>query len=159
MTWAVFALGLLLATLGATAGSALIATSRSELTRYAAMHLRGGGSDVDRLAELERLLIAASSTTSLGALLLGAALVGLLAGAGRLTSILVLLFVGIPAVVVGGYLLPRLYATRRAQRALDLTLPVLRPWSAIVGLLLPTDGPGAESRFPRRTARGCGGRP
>ncbi len=153
MTWAVFALGLLLATLGATAGSALIATSRSELTRYAAMHLRGGGSDVDRLAEVERLLIAASSTTSLGALLLGAALVGLLAGAGRLTSILVLLFVGIPAVVVGGYLLPRLYATRRAQRALDLTLPVLRPWSAIVGLLLPTDGPGAESRF-RAVLRG-----
>ena len=159
MTWAVFALGLLLATLGATAGSALIATSRSELTRYAAMHLRGGGSDVDRLAEVERLLIAASSTTSLGALLLGAALVGLLAGAGRLTSILVLLFVGIPAVVVGGYLLPRLYATRRAQRALDLTLPVLRPWSAIVGPAAADGRAGGGVQVPRRAARGCGRRP
>ncbi len=147
MTWAVFALGLLLATLGATAGSALIATSRAELARFAATQLRGGGMPLARLAEVERLLIAASSTTSLGALLLGAALVGLLAGAGRITSMLVLLLVGIPAVVVGGYLLPRLFATRRAEQALRATLPVLRPWSALLALLLPSDGPGAESRF------------
>ncbi len=147
MTWAVFVLGLMLATLGATAGSALIATSRAELARFAATQLRGGGMPLARLAEVERLLIAASSTTSLGVLLLGAALVGLLAGAGRLTSLLVLLLVGVPAVVVGGYLLPRLFATRRAERALRATLPMLRPWSAVLALLLPTDGPGAESRF------------
>jgi len=147
MTWAVFVLGLLLATLGAMAGSALIGTSRAELARFAATQLRGGGMPQARLAEVERLMIAASSTTSLGALLLGAALVGLLAGAGRLTSLLVLLFGGIPAVVMGGYLLPRLFATRRAEQALRFTLPVLRPWSAVLALLLPADGPGAESRF------------
>ncbi len=147
MTWTVFVLGLLLTTLGATAGSALIATSRAELARFAATQLRGGGVPMARLAEVERLLIAASSTTSLGVLLLGAALVGLLAGAGRVTSLLVLLLVGIPAVVVGGYLLPRLFATRRPEQALGATLPVLRPWSALLGLLLPSDGPGAESRF------------
>lgn len=147
MTWAVFVLGLLLTTLGATAGSALVATSRAELARLATTQLRGGGVPVARLAEVERLLIAASSTTSLGVLLLGAALVGLLAGAGRVTSLLVLLLVGIPAVVVGGYLLPRLFATGRAEKALAATLPVLRPWSALLGLLLPADGPGAESRF------------
>jgi magnesium and cobalt transporter len=147
MTWTVFVFGLLLTTLGATAGSALIATSRAELARFAATQLRGGGVPLARLAEVERLLIAASSTTSLGVLLLGAALVGLLAGAGRLTSILVLLLVGVPAVVVGGYLLPRFFATRRAEQALRVTLPVLRPWSALLGLLLPADGPGAESRF------------
>lgn len=147
MTWTVFVLGLLLATLGATAGSALIATSRAELARFAATQLRGGGMPLARLAEVERLLIAASSTTSLGVLLLGAALVGLLAGAGRLTALLVLLLVGVPAVVVGGYLLPRLFATRRAEQALRATLPMLRPWSAVLALLLPADGPGAESRF------------
>ena len=143
MTWAVFVLGLLLATLGATAGSALIATSRAELARFAATQLRGGGMPLARLAEVERLLIAASSTTSLGVLLLGAALVGLLAGAGRLTSLLVLLLVGVPAVVVGGYLLPRLFATRRAEQALRVTLPVLRPWSAPAR-------PAAADRWPRR---------
>ena len=147
MTWAVFALGLVLATLGATAGSALIATSRAELARFAATQLRGGGMPLARLAEVERILIAASSTTSLGVLLLGAALVGLLAGTGRVTALLVLLLIGIPAVVVGGYLLPRLFATRRAEKALRVTLPVLRPWSALLALLLPSDGPGAESRF------------
>lgn len=147
MTWAVFVLGLLLATLGATAGSALIATSRSELARFAATQLRGSVVPTARLAEVERLLIAASSTTSLGVLLLGAALIGLLAGAGRLTSILVLTFVGIPAVVVGGYLLPRLFATKQPDEALAFTLPVLKPWSSILGLLLPSEGPGAESRF------------
>ncbi len=147
MTWAVFVTGLLLATLGATAGSALIATSRTELARFAATQLRGGGMPVARLAEVERLLIAASSTTSLGVLLMGAALIGLLAGAGRLTSLLVLLLVGVPAVVAGGYLVPRLFATRRPEQALRATLPVLRPWSAVLALLLPADGPGSESRF------------
>ncbi len=42
MTWTVFVFGLLLTTLGATAGSALIATSRAELARFASTQLRGG---------------------------------------------------------------------------------------------------------------------
>ncbi len=149
MSWAVFALGLILATLGATAGSALVATSRAELARFATAQLRGGEMPAARLAELERLLVAAASTTSLGVLLLGAALVALLArlGTGRVPAIVILLLVGVPVVLVGSYLVPRWLAWRRPEGALRWTLPLLRPWSAVLGLLLPSDGPGEESRF------------
>ena len=64
MSWAVFAMGLVLATLGATASSALVATSRAELARFATAQLRGGEMPAKRLAELEQLLVAAASTTS-----------------------------------------------------------------------------------------------
>ena len=149
MSWAVFVMGLVLATLGATASSALVATSRAELARFATAQLRGGEMPAKRLAELEQLLVAAASTTSLGVLLLGAALVALLAslGTGRVPAIVILLLVGVPVVLVGAYLVPRWLAWRRPEGALRWTLPLLRPWSTVLGLLLPSDGPGEESRF------------
>jgi CBS domain containing-hemolysin-like protein len=147
--WAVLAAGLLLAILGATAGSALVATSRTELARFATAQLRGGRSEGFGLGQLERLLVAAASATSLGVLLLGAALVALLASVttGRLPVIALLLLVGVPVVLVGGYLVPRWLAWRRPEGALRWTLPLLRPWAGALGLLLPSDGPGEESRF------------
>ena len=149
MIWAVMVAGLILAILGATAGSALVATSRTELARFATAQLRGGRSEGFGLVQLERLLVAAASTTSLGVLLLGAALVGLLASvtSGRLPKIALLLLVGVPVVLVGGYLVPRWLAWRRPEGALRWTLPFLRPWSNALGLFLPSDGPGEESRF------------
>src|SRR5512134_1829575 len=148
MIWAVMAAGLILAILGATAGSALVATSRAELARFATAQLRGGRSEGLGLGQLERLLVAAASTTSLGVLLLGAALVGLLVSVttGRLPIIALLLLIGVPVVLVGGYLVPRWLAWRRPEGALRWTLPFLRPWSNALGLFLPSDGPGEESR-------------
>lgn len=149
MIWFVMAAGFVLAVLGATAGSALVATSRTELARFATAQLRGGQREGLGLGQLEQLLVAAASTTSLGVLLLGAALVGFLASitTGRLPIVAILLLVGVPAVLVGGYLLPRWLAWRRPQGALRWTLPLLRPWAGVLGLFLPSDGPGDESRF------------
>ena len=80
MIWLVVAVGLLIAVFGATAGAALITVSRAELTRAVGRRLRGAAPSLAWLAEVDAYLTAASATTSLGVLIVGAALPGLLAG-------------------------------------------------------------------------------
>ena len=72
--------GVVLTVFGATAGAALITVSRAELTRAVGRRLRGAAASLAGLAQIDRYLTAASATTSLGVLLLGAAVPGLLAG-------------------------------------------------------------------------------
>ena len=80
MIWAAVAIGLMVAAFGATAGAALISVSRAELTRAVARRLRGATPSLEWLAQVDNYLTAASATTSLGVLLIGAAIPGLLAG-------------------------------------------------------------------------------
>jgi CBS domain containing-hemolysin-like protein len=135
--WLAMAVGLLVAVFGATAGAALITVSRAELTRVVGRRLRGAAPSVGWLAEVDAELTAASATTSLGVLIIGAALPGLLAGsdAGRLVVILAL--AGVPLVLLAGYLVPRWLTLPRAQTVAKRIVPVLRPWSRVLGLLLP----------------------
>ncbi len=65
---------LTVAVFGATAGAALITVSRTELTRAVGRRLRGAAPSLGWLAQLDAELTVASATTSLGVLLLGAAL-------------------------------------------------------------------------------------
>lgn len=147
MIWGIFVLGLLLAVFGSTAGSALLATSRADLARIAAAQLRGEPAQHGRLDEVEELLMAASTTTSLGVLLLGATLVAGIAGGGRLVVAAVLLFVGVPAALLGAYLLPRWLTARNAEGVAETLLPVLRPWGSVLRLLLPDRTVWGEQRF------------
>ena len=147
MIWGIFALGLLLAAFGSTAGSALLVTSRSALARIAAAQLRGEPVKHGALDEVEELLMAASTTTSLGVLLLGAALIAGIAGGGRVVAVAVLLLVGVPAAIMGAYLLPRWVTARHADGVADVLLPVLRPWGAALRLLLPDRLVWSEQRF------------
>ncbi|HEX6107367.1 MAG TPA: hemolysin family protein [Gemmatimonadales bacterium] len=138
MIWVVMAIGLLLAVFGATAGAALITVSRAELTRAVGRRLRGATPSLGWLAEVDADLTAASATTSLGVLLLGAALPGMFAGSGTTRLVAMLALVGAPLVLFAAYLVPRWITQPRAQRVADWVLPVLRPWSRVLGLLLPT---------------------
>ncbi|HEU5039817.1 MAG TPA: hemolysin family protein [Gemmatimonadales bacterium] len=138
MIWLVMAVGLLLAVFGATAGAALITVSRAELTRVVGRRLRGATPSLEWLAQVDSDLTAASATTSLGVLLLGAALPGLVAGSGTTRVVAILALVGAPLVLFAAYLVPRWLTQPRAQGVADRVLPVLRPWSRVVGLLLPT---------------------
>lgn len=147
MIWASFAFGLLLAAFGSTAGSALLATSRTHLARLASAQLRGEPAPRGRLDDVEELLMAASTTTSLGVLLLGAALVAAPAGGGRLLSIAALFVVGVPAALVGAYLVPRWLTARNAEGVADALLPVLRPWGAVLRFLLPERMLWSEQRY------------
>ena len=136
MIWLAMAVGLMVAAFGATAGAALITVSRAELTRAVSRRLRGAAPSLAWLSQVDNYLTAASATTSLGVLLVGAGLPAL-AGSGA------------PRVVVGARGPGRAAgAVRRLSGAAPVhpaargdrggsRHPVLRPWSRIVGLFLP----------------------
>ena len=44
---------------------------------------------------------------------------------------------GVPLVLVAAYLVPRWLTQPRAETVADRVIPVLRPWSRVIGLLLP----------------------
>jgi CBS domain containing-hemolysin-like protein len=137
MIWLVVILGLLIAGFGATAGAALVAVSRAELTRAVARRLRGAAPSLAWLAQIDYYLTAASATTSLGVLLVGAAVPAMVAGSGASPTVVVLALVAVPLVLFAGYLVPRRLTQPRAETVADRVIPVLRPWSRVVGLLLP----------------------
>ena len=137
MIWLVTAVGLLVAMFGATAGAALITVSRAELTRAVGRRLRGASPSLGWLAGVDADLTAASATTSLGVLIIGATLPGLLAGSGTTRIVALLVLLGAPLVLFAAYLVPRWLTLTRAQTVAERVLPILRPWSRVVGMVLP----------------------
>ena len=94
----------MVAAFGATAGAALITVSRAELTRAVSRRLRGAAPSLAWLSRVDNYLTAASATTSLGVLIVGATLPAL-AGSGAPRVIVTLAILGVPLVLVRG--LPR----------------------------------------------------
>src|SRR3954471_10292597 len=137
MIWLAITLGVVLTVFGATAGSALITVSRAELTRAVSRRLRGASASLAGLAQIDKYLTAASATTSLGVLLLGASVPGLLAGTSAPKSLVALVLVAVPLVLFAAYLVPRWLTQPRAESVAARVTPVLRPWSRAMGLLLP----------------------
>jgi putative hemolysin len=137
MIWLAITLGVVLTVFGATAGAALITVSRVELTRAVGRRLRGAAASLAGLAQIDRYLTAASATTSLGVLLLGASVPGLVAGTTAPRSLVALVLIAVPAVLFAAYLVPRWLTQPRAEGVAARVTPVLRPWSKVLGLLLP----------------------
>lgn len=137
MTWLAVILGIALTAFGATAGAALITVSRAELTRAVGRRLRGAAASLAGLAQIDYYLTAASATTSLGVLLLGASIPGLLAGSSAPRIIVAAALLAVPLVLFAAYLVPRWLTQPRAETVADRVIPILRPWSRILGLVLP----------------------
>lgn len=137
MIWAVVAAGFVLAVFGATAGGALIVLSRNELTRTVSGRLRGGSQSLDSLGTIDQYLTAASATTALGVLLLGAAIPALLAGSGSARSLLVLVVVAMPLVLFSGYLIPRWVTRALPDVSASRLVRILRRWAAVLRIVLP----------------------
>ncbi|HZM27758.1 MAG TPA: hemolysin family protein [Gemmatimonadales bacterium] len=137
MIWLVVAVGLILAVFGAVAGGALIALSRSELARVISGQLRGGEASMGSLGQIDLDLTTASATTSLGVLLLGAAIPALLVGSGAVRSLILLLLVAVPFVLFSGYFIPRWLTPSLPGGLTDRLVPVLRGWSSILRVALP----------------------
>ncbi|HEU4799608.1 MAG TPA: hemolysin family protein [Gemmatimonadales bacterium] len=144
MIWLALLLGLALTAFGATAGAAQMSVSKRELARALSRRLRGEGPVLDWLTTVDSRLAAASATTSLGVVLLAAALPAVL-GSTVLSTVLAVALMAIPAALAFGYLLPRWLTEPRAERVLGALTPVFVPWSRVMGLLLPTrSGAGAR---------------
>ena len=137
MIWLAIALGVVLTVFGATSGAALITVSRAELTRAVGSRLRGGTASLAGLAQIDNYLTAASATTSLGVLLLGASVPGLLAGSSAPRSLVAFVLLAVPLVLFAAYLVPRWLTQPRAESVAGRVTPILRPWSRVLGLLLP----------------------
>src|SRR5829696_7608823 len=137
MTWVAVLLGIALTAFGATAGAALITVSRAELTRAVGRRLRGAAPSLTGLAQIDYYLTAASATTSLGVLLLGGAVPGLLAGSGAPRLVVAVALLAVPLVLFAAYLVPRWLTQPRAESVAARVTPILRPWSKVLGLLLP----------------------
>ncbi|NNG17687.1 MAG: HlyC/CorC family transporter [Gemmatimonadales bacterium] len=137
MTWAVLAIGLCLTVFGATAGAALVAISRVELTRAASRQLRGAAGALTRLGRLDTLLAAASTTTAFGVVILGAALPAAFSGSRWWLLALIGMFIAVPLVLFGGYLFPRRVTQPRAQAVAGYVIPILEVWAGVLRWLLP----------------------
>jgi CBS domain containing-hemolysin-like protein len=135
--WLAILLGAVLTAFGATAAAALITVSRAELTRAVGRKLRGAPPLLTGLAQTDYYLTAASATTSLGVLLLGAAVPGLLAGSSAPPLVVIVALLAVPLVLFAAYLVPRWLTQPRAETVADRVIPVLKPWSRILGLVLP----------------------
>ncbi len=142
MTWIVFVVGLLVTGFGATAGAALMTVSRRELTRVVSRRLRGTGPSLGWLAQADHYLTAASATTSLGILLTGASLPGIVDASSVLRSTAALAVATVAFALVIGYLMPRWLTRPRAEAVAAHVLPVIRPWSVLLGLVLPARSRG-----------------
>ena len=139
MIWLLAVVGLAMAAFGATSGAALVTVSRAELTRAVARRLRGATPSLAWLNQIDYYLTAASATTSLGVLLVGAVIPAILASAGAGTPRLVvfLALLAVPIVLVTAYLVPRWLTRPRAESVAERVTPFLRPWSRVLGVLLP----------------------
>ena len=170
MIWAVLAIGISLTVFGATAGAALIAISRVELTRAASRQLRGAAGALTRLGRLDTLLAAASTATAFGVVILGAALPAAFSGSRWWLLALLGMFIAVPVVLFGGYLFPRRVTQPRAQSVAARVIPILEVWAGVLRWMLPVrrggralpalrdeEGRSRPGRFaaksPSRTAR------
>ena len=77
-------------------------------------------------------------------------------GAPRVVVALAIL--GVPLVLFAAYLVPRRLTQPRAETVADRVIPVLRPWSRVVGLLLPARTATRPTDLRSDLARGRGGR-
>jgi len=144
VTWTVLSIGLVLAIFGAVSGTALVSLSRLELTRAVAGQLRAGPGSLSWLAEMDQYLGVTAVLTSLGVIVVGAAIPAFLGGFTLAALALLLVLVAMPAVLLAGYLIPRWLVRPRAEALRNLVVPLLRPLGRVVGLVLPARAvPGA----------------
>ncbi|HEV2290389.1 MAG TPA: hypothetical protein VGR60_00955, partial [Gemmatimonadales bacterium] len=134
----VLILGLAIAVAGATVSGVLVGESRRAITRAASRRLRGAGDVPAWLAHVGDYLHAATAATALGTILLGAALPALFGGLGLTAFALVAALLGVPAILVVGYLAPRWLTRLGAIRSAGVVLPFVRPWAALLAPVLPS---------------------
>jgi CBS domain containing-hemolysin-like protein len=140
----VLLLGLTLTTIGATAGAALVAEGRRELARAANRRLRGGEPPAPWLCEAELFLAAAGALTALGVVLLGSAVPAVVTGFAGAALAALLVFVGVPVLLLIAYLAPRWVARTAGGHSARVALPVIAPLARLLGPVLPAGRHGND---------------
>ncbi len=137
MSWALLVVGLLLASVGSAGTAALVTTARRELAAAVSRRLRGASESFDWFAETDHLVVTAMALVSLGVILIGIAIPGLFTTATLPQLGVLLLFLVVPATLLGGSLLPRWLTEPRAEQVVEGIRPLLRAVRSILRIVLP----------------------
>lgn len=146
MSWVLLVAGLLLAFGGAVGAAALLTTARSDLARAVSRRLRGGDDSLGWLMTAEHRILAAIAVSSLGVALVGSVIPGIFHGVTLWQLAVLLLFLVVPSVLLGAYLLPRWLTATRAERVVERMTPLLRGASSALRLVLPSRAAEPEDR-------------
>jgi putative hemolysin len=161
VTWLLLLTGLALAFVASAGAAALVTTARVALAEAIARRLRGTRESLAWLATTERQVIATTAASSFGVGLVGAAIPGVFSHASLVELAVVILLVGVPVTLLGGYLLPRWLTVPRAERVVERLHPLLTGWTTLLGIVLPSRSadPSDDVRVLARegSASGVGG--
>lgn len=137
MSWFVLLIGVALAMLGSAGTSSLVASARHRLAEAISRRLRGASESFEWFAESDRLVVTSMALLSLGVVLIGIAIPGIFSSATIGEMALLLLFLILPATLLGGSLLPRWLTEPRADRVAEIVAPVLRVLRGAFRIVLP----------------------
>jgi putative hemolysin len=129
-------LGLALAAYGATASVAALAASRLELTRWVARQLEGHDAAITLLSRPGDVAAAGDALVAVGVAIAGVAAPWALRTTGLATTLTLELVVGVPALAVVAYFIPRAVGRRWPEAVVRSVVPRLRGAGALVGRIV-----------------------
>lgn len=136
MSGLVVVLALLFAAVGATSAVAVVAASRLELTRWVARRLAGAEAASTLLARPGDIVSVANGMVALGVVVAGAAAPWALRDAGITVTLAVELGLGLPALLLVVYFLPRAIGRRWPETLVRVLVPRLRHAARYVGWIV-----------------------
>jgi len=129
-------LGLALAAYGATASVAALAASRMELTRWVARQLEGHDAAITLLSRPGDVAAAGDALVAIGVAIAGVAAPWALRTTGLATTLALELVVGVPALGVVAYFIPRAVGRRWPEAVVRSVVPRLKGAGALVGRIV-----------------------
>jgi len=136
VSFLVVLLGLVLAAYGATASIAALAASRLELTRWVARQLEGHDAAITLLSRPGDVAAAGDALVAIGVAIAGVAAPWALRTTGLATTLALELIVGVPALAVVAYFVPRAVGRRWPEAVVRSVVPRLRAAGALVGRIV-----------------------
>jgi len=136
MSVLVVLLGLALAAYGATASVAALAASRMELTRWVARQLEGHDAAITLLSRPGDVAAAGDALVAIGVAIAGVAAPWALRTTGLATTLALELVVGVPALGVVAYFIPRAVGRRWPEAVVRSVVPRLKGAGALVGRIV-----------------------
>lgn len=147
-------LGLIIASTGSAASAGLVTEARSRLAEAIARRLKGSDDSLEWINQAEQDIVSAGTATSLGMVLIGAAIPGLLGGFSSWLVSGALLLAVIPVALLGGYVIPRWFTAARPDRVAGQVTPLIRVWGKLAALVLPTRNSDHEDEIRAITHQG-----
>ncbi len=147
MSWVLVLGGALVAAVSTTVAVSAAAVSRLELTRWISQRLRGAAVASTLFSAPGRILRTANALGAVGVLAVGFGLAGVLRFVPPLGALLIVLGLGVPAIAMGAYGLPRVIGQRRPEAIVRRASPWGGALARLLSPLLPVAESGGRTRM------------